>query len=156
MGKNRQQLLKQREKKRQLEERQAKKKADKRLELVDHMTTFVYDRIIEGVLLPFIQKEFKFTDEKMELFKSKLSEHEVYNEMYRTTDPIDVKKVRQWKPDPKGYRMMLEYAVEKVREILWFIGYSEKQLQKKYDNKLPPFPEWDDLFKKEATIACFR
>lgn len=151
MAKNRQQVLKERRKQQALEQRQAEKQKQKRLDLVDHMTTFVYDRIISRVLLPFIQKEFKFTEEKTELFRSKLAEHEVYNEMYRTHEPVDVKRIREWRPDDKGYRMMIQYTIEKVREILWFIGYTESQLKKKYDVKLPPFPEWDDLFKEEVT-----
>ncbi|WP_256846859.1 hypothetical protein [Paenibacillus sp. Pae108] len=144
MGKNRQQKLQEQKKRKRLEERKAKK----RMDTVDCVVTFVYDRLFELVLLPFIQKEFKFDDAKMQLYRDKLAEHEIYNEMYRTNEPIDVEKVKKWRPDDKGYRMIVEYTVEKAREILWFIGYTPKQLEKKFDAKLPPFPEWDELFEK--------
>ena len=150
MSKNRQQLLKEQKKRRKLDDRKTKKQAKKRIDLVDQMATFVYDRIMELRLLPFIQKEFKFDDVKTQRFKDKLAEHEMYNEMYRTNEPIDVELIRKWRPGAEGYKLMIQYTIEKAREILWFLGYSESQLKKKFDAKLPPFPEWDNLFK----ISC--
>lgn len=145
MSKSRQQVLQQRKKRQRAEER----KKQKRMDAIDCVVTFVYDRIFETTLLPFIQKEFKFDEEKMQRYRDKLAEHELYNEMYRTNEPIDVEKVKRWRPTDEGYRKIIEYTIEKAREILWFIGYTPKQLEKRFDAKLPPFPEWDELFEEE-------
>ncbi|UUZ96012.1 hypothetical protein LJK87_17520 [Paenibacillus sp. P25] len=135
-------------KERAKQKRRVERREQKRLDLMDQVVTFIYDRIVSGTLAPFIRKEFRFTEEKTALFLAKLSEHDIYNEMYRTGQPVDIELIRKWRPNDAGYRKIIQYTIERVRETLWFLGYGEKQLQKKYDAKLPPFPEWHELLNE--------
>lgn len=136
---NRQQLLKKRQKKKNLQQKQKMKK-------LDVIATYVYDLIVQHYVIPVLQEHFGFGKQRIERFYEKLASSELYSGLFRSQVSVNHKWIKQQRLNVDSYRMVWNYTIEQCREAVGYMGYGESRLSRMYDPHVKVMISWEELF----------